>query len=134
MRRSEICASADRAPSSTSKIRLSGNFVGLDDFGGLGFIGARDGFGRIVVAHRFLEVFYRLAHGAADVSQLARPEDDQNDQQNDQQMAWRKEVHINLRRGRIRPRSKVYRLDLRIASSIFFAIRPSGPTRLRALT
>src|ERR1019366_3979707 len=85
--------------------RMSGNLVGLYNFGGLRLVGLGYRLGGIVrLVHRALEVANRFAHRAADVAELAGPEDDQNYQQNDQQVSWRKQVHIFLRAGR-RPAS-----------------------------
>src|SRR5271154_1844669 len=99
----------------------SGNFVGrLCGIVGLDFVGLGQRRRRVVgLVHRAFEIANRLAHRAADIAELAGPEDDQDDQQNDQQMSWRKEVHIFLRAGRGLPSHlKVYILDYRIATSI----------------
>src|SRR5271170_1619870 len=74
----------------------SGNFVGR--LCGIVGLGQRR---RSVVGlvHRALEIANRLAHRAADIAELAGPEDDQDDQQNDYQVSWREEIHIFLRAG-----------------------------------
>src|SRR5271155_1450658 len=79
----------------------SGNFVGrLCRIVGLHFVRLGQRRRRVVgLVHRALEIANRLAHRAADIAELAGPEDDQDDQQNDYQVSWREEIHIFLRAG-----------------------------------
>src|ERR1019366_8483891 len=101
MRLSRSFFGSDRLLQRNSVARMSGNLVGLYNFGGLRLVGLGYRLGGIVgLVHRALEVANRFSHRAAYVAELAGPEDDQNDQQNDQQVSWRKQVHIFLRAGR----------------------------------
>src|SRR5215469_9139885 len=109
----------------------SGGFVGLGGFGGLGFVGLGYRFGRIVgLVHRAFEIANRLAQRPADVAEFAGAEDHQNDQQNDQQVSWREQVHLFLRAAASASTIKVYILDYRIATPI---PAPSGRAGRRLL-